>query len=325
MKPKNRQGNNQTPQKKSNQVLSDSANNSTKEKIGQTNSNTTASNEESNDNENKHENFKKVIDNETEITIGQKANKISAISAFINALLFISTIVVLAYSIRATNASIKSAEVADSTLKVTKNLFEVQNEPYLQVDNFKIDTFTKKDGIKYKLVIKNLGNYPVKIVDCIFINTIRKSPPSFDSIPCYFDFYKKVFKLPRQYKIQFYYVNSLINADQYQKTRKDLVQRLAVQPIAPSNAFIQIEVETLGQLREALDAGAVMVLLDNMSIDQMTEAVSINEGRAELEASGGVDFDRVRSIAETGVDRISIGVLTKNVRAIDLSLRHVER
>jgi hypothetical protein len=183
LKPKNRQGNNQTPQKKSNQVLSDSANNSTKEKIGQTNSNTTASNEESNDNENKHENFKKVIDNETEITIGQKANKISAISAFINALLFISTIVVLAYSIRATNASIKSAEVADSTLKVTKNLFEVQNEPYLQVDNFKIDTFTKKDGIKYKLVIKNLGNYPVKIVDCIFINTIRKSPPSFDSIP----------------------------------------------------------------------------------------------------------------------------------------------
>lgn len=95
--------------------------------------------------------------------------------------------------------------------------------------------------------------------------------------------------------------------------------------IAPSNAFIQIEVETLAQLREALDAGAVMVLLDNMSIDEMKEAVSINEGRAELEASGGVDFDRVRAIAETGVDRISIGVLTKNVRAIDLSLRHVER
>lgn len=62
-----------------------------------------------------------------------------------------------------------------------------------------------------------------------------------------------------------------------------------------------------------------------MSIDQMREAAKINAGRAELEASGGVNLDRVRAIAETGVDRISIGVLTKNVRAIDLSLRHVER
>ncbi|MBU0771864.1 MAG: carboxylating nicotinate-nucleotide diphosphorylase [Gammaproteobacteria bacterium] len=95
--------------------------------------------------------------------------------------------------------------------------------------------------------------------------------------------------------------------------------------IAPSNAFIQIEVETLAQLHESLDAGATMVLLDNMSIDQMREAVQINAGRAELEASGGVSLDRVRAIAETGVHRISIGVLTKNVRAIDLSLRHVER
>ena len=58
---------------------------------------------------------------------------------------------------------------------------------------------------------------------------------------------------------------------------------------------------------------------------QMREAVAINAGRAELEASGGVNLDRVRAIAETGVDRISIGTLTKDVRALDLSLRHVER
>jgi nicotinate-nucleotide pyrophosphorylase (carboxylating) len=94
--------------------------------------------------------------------------------------------------------------------------------------------------------------------------------------------------------------------------------------IAPSNVFIQIEVETLAQLREALDAGAVMVLLDNMSLDEMREAVAINARRAALEASGGVKFERVRAIAETGVDRISIGTLTKDPRAIDLSLRHVE-
>ncbi|MFA7605289.1 MAG: carboxylating nicotinate-nucleotide diphosphorylase [Rhodocyclaceae bacterium] len=94
--------------------------------------------------------------------------------------------------------------------------------------------------------------------------------------------------------------------------------------IAPPNAFIEIEVENLAQLREALDAGARMVLLDNMDLDTMREAVSINQGRAELEASGGVSLERVRAIAETGVDRISIGTLTKDVRALDLSLRHVE-
>jgi nicotinate-nucleotide pyrophosphorylase (carboxylating) len=94
--------------------------------------------------------------------------------------------------------------------------------------------------------------------------------------------------------------------------------------IAPSNVFIEIEVEDLAQLDEALAAGARMILLDNMDLDQMREAVRITKGRAELEASGGVNLERVRAIAETGVDRISIGSLTKDVRAIDLSLRHVE-
>lgn len=89
--------------------------------------------------------------------------------------------------------------------------------------------------------------------------------------------------------------------------------------------FIQIEVETLDQLEEALSCGAKLILLDNMSLDQMRQAVKINAGRAKLEASGGVKLDTVRHIAETGVDRISIGGLTKDLRAIDLSLRHVER
>lgn len=94
--------------------------------------------------------------------------------------------------------------------------------------------------------------------------------------------------------------------------------------IAPSNVFIEVEVESLEQLHEALDAGVTMVLLDNMSLEQMREAVRITAGRAELEASGGVNLEKVRAIAETGVDRISIGSLTKDVRALDLSLRHVE-
>jgi nicotinate-nucleotide pyrophosphorylase (carboxylating) len=95
--------------------------------------------------------------------------------------------------------------------------------------------------------------------------------------------------------------------------------------LAPKGVFIQIEVETLGQLAEALESGAKMILLDNMDLAQMRQAVEITGGRAELEASGGVSLDRVRAIAETGVDRISIGGLTKDVRAVDLSLRHVEK
>ena len=84
---------------------------------------------------------------------------------------------------------------------------------------------------------------------------------------------------------------------------------------------LQIEVETLNELDQALAAGAKMILLDNMSLDQMREAVAISAGRAVLEASGNVNLETLRGIAETGVDRISIGGLTKDVRALDLSMR----
>ncbi|MBQ5941082.1 MULTISPECIES: carboxylating nicotinate-nucleotide diphosphorylase [unclassified Massilia] len=86
---------------------------------------------------------------------------------------------------------------------------------------------------------------------------------------------------------------------------------------------VQIEVETIVQLEEALAAGVKSVLLDNFDLDMMREAVKVNAGRALLEASGGVNIGTVRAIAETGVDRISIGSLTKDVRATDYSLRIV--
>ena len=84
---------------------------------------------------------------------------------------------------------------------------------------------------------------------------------------------------------------------------------------------IQIEVETLAQLAEALDAGATSVLLDNFEEARMREAVALTAGRALLEVSGGVTLEQLRGIAATGVDRISIGKLTKDVRAIDYSMR----
>jgi len=93
------------------------------------------------------------------------------------------------------------------------------------------------------------------------------------------------------------------------------------QQVAARAKFIQIEVETLAQLHEALDAGATMVLLDNMDLPTLREAVRINAGRAVLEISGGVTLANLRVLAETGVDRISIGTLTKDIEAIDYSMR----
>ena len=94
--------------------------------------------------------------------------------------------------------------------------------------------------------------------------------------------------------------------------------------VAPNAKFIEIEVETLVQLAEALTAGATMVLLDNMDLPTLREAVALNAGRAILEVSGGVNMGTVRDIAATGVDRISIGALTKDVKAIDFSMRMQE-
>jgi nicotinate-nucleotide pyrophosphorylase (carboxylating) len=84
---------------------------------------------------------------------------------------------------------------------------------------------------------------------------------------------------------------------------------------------IQIEVESIEQLREALEHGAKSVLLDNFDLDAMGEAVAVNAGRALLEVSGGVSLESVREIAATGVDRVSIGRLTKDVSAVDFSMR----
>jgi nicotinate-nucleotide pyrophosphorylase (carboxylating) len=91
--------------------------------------------------------------------------------------------------------------------------------------------------------------------------------------------------------------------------------------IAAEADFVEIEVETLAQLAQALDAGARMVLLDNMDLATLREAVRLNAGRAILEISGGVTLAGLRELADTGVDRISIGTLTKDVQAIDYSMR----
>ncbi|MDU8269082.1 carboxylating nicotinate-nucleotide diphosphorylase [Pseudomonas syringae] len=94
----------------------------------------------------------------------------------------------------------------------------------------------------------------------------------------------------------------------------------AAHRIAPGKP-VEVEVESLGELKQALDAGADIVMLDELSLDDMREAVRLTAGRALLEASGGINDDTLRVIADTGVDYISIGAMTKDVKAVDLSMR----
>lgn len=94
----------------------------------------------------------------------------------------------------------------------------------------------------------------------------------------------------------------------------------AAQDLAADDVLVEIEVRTIEELREALEAGAKRILLDNFTLDDLRRAVAENRGRAKLEASGGVTLENIRLIAETGVDFISVGDLTKNIKAADLTL-----
>lgn len=102
-----------------------------------------------------------------------------------------------------------------------------------------------------------------------------------------------------------------------------VAEALAAARALDAEVSLQIEVETLEQLHTALAHGATLILIDNFSLDQVREAVRLAAGRAELEVSGGVNLNTLRAIAETGVDRISVGALTKDVKAVDFSMRLV--
>jgi nicotinate-nucleotide pyrophosphorylase (carboxylating) len=90
--------------------------------------------------------------------------------------------------------------------------------------------------------------------------------------------------------------------------------------VSPHTIRVEVEVESLAQLEEALNAGADIVLLDNMTIDQMLDAVRLTAGRALLEASGNIGAANIRTVAETGVDLISVGAITHSAPALDISM-----
>jgi nicotinate-nucleotide pyrophosphorylase (carboxylating) len=94
----------------------------------------------------------------------------------------------------------------------------------------------------------------------------------------------------------------------------------AVERAKATGLPVEVECDALDQVRQALDAGADTILLDNMALTQLREAVALAGGRAKLEASGGVSLESVRAIAETGVDFVSVGALTHSARSLDVSL-----
>ncbi|MDJ0917174.1 MAG: carboxylating nicotinate-nucleotide diphosphorylase [Woeseiaceae bacterium] len=119
--------------------------------------------------------------------------------------------------------------------------------------------------------------------------------------------------------------DGILIKENHLKSAGGIANALAAAQRADQDVMVEIEVESLDELKAALDAGAVRILLDNFALDDIREAVSINADYgfvgAELEVSGNVDIDSVRELAEAGVDYISIGALTKHVRAADLSMR----
>jgi len=100
-----------------------------------------------------------------------------------------------------------------------------------------------------------------------------------------------------------------------------VTQAVAAARTVSAGKPVEIEVESLEELREALTAAADIILLDNFTVEALTQAVAINQGRTKLEASGGITLNNIRRIAETGVDYISVGGITKDVQAVDLSMR----
>ncbi len=100
-----------------------------------------------------------------------------------------------------------------------------------------------------------------------------------------------------------------------------IAKAVAAARLVSDSVDVEVEVESLAEVRQALEAKADILLLDNFTLDELVQAVELNNGAAKLEASGNVNLSTIRDIAKTGVDFISVGALTKNVQAVDLSMR----
>ncbi|QUH31745.1 carboxylating nicotinate-nucleotide diphosphorylase [Vallitalea guaymasensis] len=158
--------------------------------------------------------------------------------------------------------------------------------------------------------VNNTNNMPVRIVDT------RKTTPGLRALEKY------AVRVGGGYNHRFNLSDAVMIKDNHIKAVGSIKKAVEIAKAKiPHTMKVEIEVENLDGLKEALNAEADIIMLDNMTIDMMKEAVSIAKGKALLEASGNVDLDRVKEIAETGVDIISVGALTHSVKAMDISMK----
>ncbi|WP_113674917.1 carboxylating nicotinate-nucleotide diphosphorylase [Vallitalea guaymasensis] len=158
--------------------------------------------------------------------------------------------------------------------------------------------------------VNNTNNMPVRIVDT------RKTTPGLRALEKY------AVRVGGGYNHRFNLSDAVMIKDNHIKAVGSIKKAVEIAKAKiPHTMKVEIEVENLDGLKEALNAEADIIMLDNMTINMMKEAVSIAKGKAVLEASGNVDLDRVKEIAETGVDIISVGALTHSVKAMDISMK----
>lgn len=158
--------------------------------------------------------------------------------------------------------------------------------------------------------VNNTNNMPVRIVDT------RKTTPGLRALEKY------AVRVGGGYNHRFNLSDAVMIKDNHIKAVGSIKKAVEnAKAKIPHTMKVEIEVENLDGLKEALNAEADIIMLDNMTINMMKEAVSIAKGKAVLEASGNVDLDRVKEIAETGVDIISVGALTHSVKAMDISMK----
>ncbi len=160
---------------------------------------------------------------------------------------------------------------------------------------------------------KEVENFPMRVVDT------RKTTPGLRILEKY------AVKLGGCSNHRFNLSDAVMIKDNHIKAVGSIKKAvdLAKQEV-PHTTKIEVEVESLNQLEEALDSGADIIMLDNMSNELMAEAVKINQGKAILEASGNITRERLKSIAEVGVDVVSVGALTHSVKAFDISMNIIK-
>ncbi|GMQ61835.1 carboxylating nicotinate-nucleotide diphosphorylase [Vallitalea maricola] len=158
--------------------------------------------------------------------------------------------------------------------------------------------------------VNNTNNMPVRIVDT------RKTTPGLRALEKY------AVRVGGGYNHRFNLSDAVMIKDNHIKAVGSIKKAVeTAKAKIPHTMKVEIEVENLDGLKEALNAEADIIMLDNMTINMMKEAASIAKGKAVLEASGNVDLDRVKEIAETGVNIISVGALTHSVKALDISIK----